>query len=138
VLAGPKFSWLYLDPLCHIAYCDADIDRRFVFLNNNFNQPALTITRFYKSTQQVELFFKWVKQYLHTKAFYGASGKAVHLWVAIGVCMLEAIVKKELGMERGLNEILQILRLALLEKIPVFRVLSERKRGLPIVIVLTK
>jgi len=129
VLAGPKTSRLYPEPLRRISFYDADNDRRFVFLTNNFTLPALTIAKLYKCRWQVELFFKWIKQNLHIKAFYGTSDNAVktQVWIAISVYVLVAIVKKELGLERSLSEILQILSLSLFEKTPIFQALSEQK-----------
>ena len=129
VLAGPKTSRLYPDPLRRIAFYDAENDRRFVFLTNNFTLPALTIAKLYKCRWQVELFFKWIKQNLHIKSFYGTSDNAVktQVWIAISVYVLVAIVKKELGLERSLSEILQILSLTLFEKTPIFQALSEQK-----------
>lgn len=129
VLAGPKTSRLYPDPLRRISFYDAENDRRFVFLTNNFTLPALTIAKIYKCRWQVELFFKWIKQNLHIKSFYGTSENAVktQVWIAISVYVLVAIVKKELGVERSLSEILQILSLMLFEKTPIFQALSEQK-----------
>ena len=129
VLAGPKTSRLYPEPLRRISFYDADNDRRFVFLTNNFTLPALTIAKLYKCRWQVELFFKWIKQNLHIKAFYGTSDNAVktQVWIAISVYVLVAIVKTELGLERSLSEILQILSLSLFEKTPIFQALSEQK-----------
>ena len=129
VLAGPKTSRLYPVPLRRITFYDAENDRRFVFLTNNFILPALTIAKIYKCRWQVELFFKWIKQNLHIKSFYGTSENAVktQVWIAISVYVLVAIVKKELGVERSLSEILQILSLTLFEKIPIFQALSEQK-----------
>jgi Domain of unknown function (DUF4372)/Transposase DDE domain len=129
VLAGPKTSRLYPDPLRRISFYDAENDRRFVFLTNNFTLPALTIAKLYKCRWQVELFFKWIKQHLHIKSFYGTSDNAVKIqvWIAISVYVLVAIVKKELGLERSLSEILQILSLTLFEKTPIFQALSEQK-----------
>jgi IS4 transposase len=88
--------------------------------------PALTIARLYKCRWQVELFFKWIKQHLRIKAFYGTSRNAVktQVWIAISVYVLVAIVKKELRLERSLYEILQILSVALFEKTPIFEALS--------------
>ena len=93
-----------------------------MFLTNNFALPALTIARLYKCRWQVELFFKWIKQHLRIKAFYGTSDNAVktQVWIAISVYVLVAIVKKELRLERSLYEILQILSLTLFEKTPHF------------------
>ena len=127
VLAGPKSSRLYPDPLRRIVFYDAEDERRLVFLTNNFTLPALTIARLYKCRWQVELFFKWIKQHLRIKAFYGTSDNAVktQVWIAISVYVLVAIVKKELGIDRSLYEILQILSLTLFEKTSIFTALSE-------------
>ena len=129
VLVGPKTSRLYPDPLRRVAFYDAENDQRFVFLTNNFTLPALTIAKLYKCRWQVELFFKWIKQNLHIKAFYGTTDNAVRIqvWIAISVYVLVAIVKRELGVERSLSEILQILSLTLFEKTPIFQALSESK-----------
>jgi hypothetical protein len=129
VLVGPKTSRLYPDPLRRISFHDAENDRRFVFLTYNFSLPALTIAKLYKCRWQVELFFKWIKQNLHIKAFYGTSDSAVRIqvWVAISTYVLVAIVKKELGLDRSLSEILQILSLTLFEKPPIFQALNGKK-----------
>src|SRR5438105_7143404 len=113
VLAGPRTSRLYPDPLRRVSFYDAENDRRLVFLTNNFTLPALTIAKLYKCRWQVELFFKWIKQHLRIKAFYGTSENAVktQVWIAISVYVLVAIVKKELGIERTMYEMLQILSL---------------------------
>ena len=133
VLVGPKTSRLYPDPLRRVAFYDAENDRRFVFLTNNFTLPALTIARIYKCRWQVELFFKWIKQHLRIKAFYGTSENAVRIqvWIAISVYVLVAIVKKELGVQRSLTEILQILSLVLFEKTPIFQALSDQNAQSP-------
>ena len=124
-----KSSRLYTDLLRRIAFYDAENDRRFVFLTNNFTLPALTIARLYKCRWQIELFFKWIKQHLRIKAFYGTSDNAVKIqvWIAISVYVLVAIVRKELGIDRSLNEILQILSVTIFEKTPIFQALSEQK-----------
>jgi len=129
MLVGPKTSRLYPDPLRRIAFYDAENDRRFVFLTNNFTLPALTIARLYKCRRQVELFFKWIKQNLCIKSFYGTSKNAVKIqvWIAISVYVLVAIVKKDLGIQRSMTEILQILSLMLFEKTPIFQALSKEK-----------
>ena len=126
VLAGPKSSRLHPNPLRRIAFYDAENDRRFVFLTNNFTLPALTIARLYKCRWQVELFFKWIKQNLRIKAFYGNTDNAVktQVWIAISVYVLVAIVKRELKVERSLSDILQILSVTLFEKTPLFQALS--------------
>src|SRR5215831_7969824 len=127
VLVGPKTSRLYPDPLRRIAFYDAENDRRFVFLTHNFTLPALTIARIYKCRWQVELFFKWIKQHLRIKAFYGTSENAVRIqvWVAISTYVLVAIVKKELGLTRSLSEILQVLSLTLFLHFPRSRTVRE-------------
>jgi hypothetical protein len=128
-LAGLKTARLYPDLLRRISYLDQENDRRFVFLTNNFSLPALTIAQLYKSRWQVELFFKWIKQNLRIKSFYGTSDNAVRvqIWIAISIYVLVAIVRKELGLERSLSEILQILSLTLFEKTPIFQALSAPK-----------
>jgi transposase len=129
VLVGPKTSRLYPDPLRRVVFYDAEHDRRLVFLTNNFTLPALTIAKLYKCRWQVELFFKWIKQNLHIKSFFGTNDNAVRVqvWIAISVYVLVAIVSKELRVDRSLSAILQILSLTLFEKTPIFQVLSESK-----------
>jgi len=126
VLCGPKTSTFYPEPLRRIGYYAQDIDKRFVFLTNNFALPALAIAQLYKRRWQVELFFKWIKQYLRIKAFYGTSANAVktQVWIAICVYVLMAIVKKELAIERSLGEILQIVSISLFEKMPLLQAFS--------------
>lgn len=127
VLAGLKSSRLYPDTLRRIAFYDTENKRRLVFLTNNFTLPALTIAQLYKCRWQVELFFKWIKQHLRIKAFYGTSDNAVktQVWIAISVYVLVAIVKKELGVQHSLYEILQILSLTLFEKTPLSTALCQ-------------
>ena len=129
VLAGTKSSRFYPDPLRRVSYVDADTGRRFVFLTNNFTIPALAVARLYKSRWQIELFFKWIKQNLRIKAFFGTSENAVktQVWIAISIYVLVAIVKRELKIDRSLSDILQILSLTLFEKTPVFQALSAEK-----------
>ncbi len=130
MLAGPKTARLYPDQLRRISFYDQENDRRFVFLTNNFGLPALTIAQLYKSRWQVELFFKWIKQNLRIKSFYGTSDNAVRvqIWIAISIYVIVAIVKMELGLDRSLSEILQILSLTLFEKTPTFQALSDPKK----------
>ena len=127
VLTGPLTSQKYPAPLRRVSYFDAEMDKRLVFLTNNFALPALTITELYKCRWQVELFFKWIKQYLRIKAFYGTTLNAVktQIWIAISVYVLVAILKKELNIARSLGEILQILSITLFEKVPVHKALTE-------------
>src|SRR5437773_6780441 len=121
----------YPDPLRRVSYLDVETRKRFKFLTNNFTLPALTIAKIYKSRWQVELFFRWIKMHLRIKAFYGTSENAVktQVWIAIGVYVLVAIVRKELNLERSMAEILQILSISLFEKTPVIEALSLPKPG---------
>ena len=128
VMLGIRHSRrLYPHPLRYVSYHDSERDRRLVFLSNNFQLPALVITRLYKCRWQIELFFKWIKQHLRIKAFYGTSPNAVktQVWTAIGIYVLVALIRKELGIERNLNEILQILSTALFEQVPLQQLLTE-------------
>jgi transposase len=129
VLAGTKSSLLYPDPLRRIAFYDVEHERRLVFLTNNFDLPALTIAQLYKCRWQVELFFKWIKQNLRIKGFYGTSENAVktQVWIAISVYVLVAIVRKELKCKRTMNEIMQILSVTLFEKTPISKAFSNEK-----------
>ena len=126
VLNGIKTAALYPEPLRRVTFYDTEHKRRLVFLTNNFALPALTIAGLYKSRWQIELFFKWIKQHLRIKAFFGTSENAVktQIWIAISVYVLMAIVKKELRVERSLYEILQVLSLTLFEKTPLLQALQ--------------
>ncbi len=126
-LADPNTSRRYPESLRRIHYFDSETGNRFVFLTNNFTLPALTIAQLYKCRWQVELFFKWIKQHLQIKAFYGTSLNAVktQIWIAISIYVLVAIAKKELRIERSLSEILQILDVAIFEKEPLLQMLSQ-------------
>ena len=106
-----------------ISYFDAGTNKRLKFLTNNFALPALTITQIYKSRWPVELFFKWIKQHLRIKSFYGTSENAVktQIWIAISVYVLVAIIRKRLGIDRSLYQILQILSITILEKQPILQ-----------------
>jgi hypothetical protein len=136
-LCGPKTSQLYPDALRRISYYAADIDKRFVFLTNNFSLPALAIAQLYKCRWQVELFFKWIKQYLRLKAFFGTSLNAVktQVWIAVCVYVLVAIVKKELRLERNLGEILQILSISLFENTQILQAFSHEYTTMDIIAV---
>jgi IS4 transposase len=117
LLRGPKTSQLYPDPLRRISFFDIGEHRRLIFLTNNFVLPALTIALLFKRRWKIELFFKWIKQNLRIKAFYGTSENAVktQIWIAISAYLLVAIIKKKLRIERTLNEILQVLSITLFE-----------------------
>jgi hypothetical protein len=116
----------YPDPLRRISYLDLETKKRLKFLTNNFLLPAVTIAQIYKCRWQVELFFKWIKMHLRIKAFYGTSENAVktQIWIAVSIYVLVAIVRKRLGLEMSLYQILQILSIALLEKMPILSVLE--------------
>jgi len=116
----------YPDKLRRIRYFDSEKQKRLVFLTNNFLLPPLTITQLYRSRWQVELFFKWIKQHLRIKKFYGTSENALktQIWIAISVYLLVAIVKKRLGLEGSLFRILQIVSVTLFEKTPILEALS--------------
>ena len=111
----------YPDPLRRVSFFDAETNKRLTFLTNNLALPALTIAQIYKQRWQVELFFKWIKQHLRIKAFYGTSENAVktQIWIAVSVYVLVAIMRKRLGLEASLYQILQILSLTLFEKAPI-------------------
>jgi hypothetical protein len=128
-LCGPRSRRLYPDCLRRISYVDLENDVHFVFLTNNFHLAASTITRLYHCRWEVELFFKWIKQYLRIKTFFGTSPNAVktQVWIAITVYVLVAIARKHLDASQSMGEILQILSLTLFEKEPVSQVLSHAK-----------
>ena len=113
----------YPEKLRRIRYFDAEKNKRLVFITNNFTLPALTIAELYRCRWQVELFFKWIKQHLRIKSFYGTSQNAVktQIWIAISMYVLVSIVKKELKIDLSLNTILQILSVSLFEKIPILQ-----------------
>jgi hypothetical protein len=117
---------VYPDPLRRIHYLDAQTNKRLKFLTNNFALPALTIAQIYRSRWQVELFFKWIKQHLRIKSFFGTSENAVktQIWIAVSVYVLVAIVRKRLGLDKTLYQILQILSVTIFEKEPILQVLE--------------
>ena len=112
---------VYPDALRRVSYFDTETNKRLKFLTNNFVLPALTIAQIYKCRWQVELFFKWIKQHLRIKAFYGTSENAVktQIWIAVSVYVLVAIIRKRLGLEASLYQTLQILSVTLFEKTPI-------------------
>ena len=126
-LNGFYASQDYPAVLRRIGYLDIETNKRFVFLTNNFALPALTIAQLYKCRWRIEIFFKWIKQYLRIKTFYGTTKNAVktQIWIAISVYVLVAIVKKELEIELSLGEILQILSIVLFEKVHITQVLTK-------------
>ena len=126
ILAAIDSAKVYPDPLRRISYFDAETDQRLKFLTNNFVLPAFTIAQIYKCRWQVELFFKWIKQHLRIKAFYGTTENAVktQIWIAVSVYVLVAIVRKRLGLEASLYQILQVLSVTLFEKTPILQALQ--------------
>jgi hypothetical protein len=116
----------YPEALRRVTYLDVETRKRFKFLTNNFTLPAVTIALIYKSRWQVELFFKWIKQHLRIKAFYGTSQNAVktQIWIAVSAYVLVAIIRKRLGLEASLYQILQILSVTLFEKTPILQALQ--------------
>ncbi len=126
ILTAINSAKAYPDQLRRVSYLDVKTRKRFKFLTNNFTLPALTIALIYKSRWQVELFFKWIKQHLRLKAFYGTSENAVktQIWIAVSVYVLVAIVRKRLTPEASLYQILQILSVTLFEKTPILQALQ--------------
>src|SRR5438132_4171185 len=127
VLTAMNSIKAYPDALRRVSYLDIQTRKRFQFLTNNFVLPALTIAQIYKSRWQVELFFKWIKQHLRIKAFYGTSENAVktQIWIAVSVYVLVAIVRKRLSVEASLYQILQILSVTLFEKTPILQAFQD-------------
>jgi len=126
ILTALNSAAAYPDPLRRVTYFDAETKKRLQFLTNNFVLPALTIAQIYKCRWQVELFFKWIKQHLRIKAFYGTSENAVktQIWIAVSMYVLVAIVRKRLGLAASLYQILQILSVTLFEKVPILQALE--------------
>jgi IS4 transposase len=126
ILTAIGSATVYPDALRRVSYLDVETRKRFKFLTNNFTLPALTIAQIYKSRWQVELFFKWIKQHLRIKAFYGTSENAVktQIWIAVSVYVLVAIIRKRLMLPISLYQILQILSVTLFEKTPILQALQ--------------
>jgi hypothetical protein len=126
ILTAIDSAKAYPETLRRVSYLDVKTRKRFKFLTNNLTLPALTIAQIYKCRWQVELFFKWIKQHLRIKAFYGTSENAVktQIRIAVSVYVLGTIVRKRLGLERSLYQILQILSVTLFEKTPILRILQ--------------
>ena len=127
MLTGTQAAEDYPSPLRRVAYRDLERQKRLVFLTNNWSLPALTIARLYKRRWQGELFFKWIKQHLRIKAFFGSMPNAVQtqIWIAVCVYVLVAIVRKELHLECSMYQILQILSISLFEKVPMQQALTS-------------
>ncbi len=127
LLTGPLSKSKYPERLRRVRYYDVEMNKRLVFITNDFTQPALTIALLYKCRWQVESFFKWIKQHLRIKAFYGTSENAVktQIWIAVATYVLISILKKRLALDQSLYTILQVLSLTLFEKRPILQVFSE-------------
>lgn len=126
MLTGINSLKEYPEKLRRIKYYDEETKKMFIFLTNNFSLPALTIAQLYKCRWQVELFFKWIKQHLRIKAFYGTSENAVksQIWIAVSVYVLIAIIKKQLNIKHSLYIILQIFSVTIFEKMPILQALE--------------
>ena len=127
LLTSVRSAKVYPEKLRRVKYYDAETDKTLVFLTNNFALPALTIAQLYRSRWQVELFFKWIKQNLRIKSFYGTSENAVkaQIWIAISVYVLVAIMKKRLKIEASLYTILQVLSVTMFERITLLQTLTD-------------
>lgn len=135
VLTGPKTATLYPTALRRVHYYAAETDQRLVLLTNNFSISALTVAALYRYRWQVELFFKWIKQHLRIKSFFGTSDNCVktQVWIAVAVYVLVAIVKKRLGLKHDLYTILQILSLTLFERTPILSLFQHLDDNLEMV-----
>ena len=129
-LRGPKSRRLYPDTLRLVGYVDPETGKRFTFLTNNLALDAGTVALLYRKRWRIELFFKWIKQHLHIKAFFGTTPNAVktQLWIAVIVYVLIVKLKNHYGLRQDLNELLQILSVTILEKTPVSQLFSETNR----------
>ncbi len=129
VLTGIKTSRYYPEKLRRVKYFDSETNKMLVFLTNNFSLSALTIAELFHCRWQIELFFKWIKQHLRIKAFYGTSENAVktQIWIAVSVYLLVAIMKKMLKIELSLYTILQILSVTIFEKKPILQVVTDNE-----------
>jgi len=127
VLTNKKSREAYPEPLRRVSYVDLDAQKRFVYLTNIFTVPAMTIADIYKQRWQVELFFRWIKQHLRIKTFYGTSPNAVktQIWIAVSIYLLVAILKKRLQLPGNLHTILQILEVNIFEKRSIIQIVKD-------------
>ena len=132
-LTTKKSTKDFPDALRAVKYKDKERNKKLVFITNNFSLPAMTICELYKNRWHVELFFKWIKQHLRIKSFYGLSENAVktQIWIAVSVYVLVAIIRKRLSLEQSFHTILQILSLTLFEKIPLNELLTTHAISIP-------
>ena len=133
VLTGKKSRAAYPDALRRVSYVDLESNKRFVFLTNIFTVPAKTVADIYKQRWQVELFFRWIKQHLRIKTFYGTSPNAVktQIWTAVSIYLLVAIMKKRLHLLGSLHTILQILEVNIFEKRPIIHIVKDAYKQEP-------
>jgi len=132
ILTGPKTANLYPIALRRVHFYSPEREQRLVLLTNNFSIPALTVAALYRYRWQIELFFKWIKQHLRIKSFFGTSDNSVktQIWIAISVYVLVAIVKKRLGLKQDLYTLLQTFSLTLFEKTPILGLLQQSQYNL--------
>jgi hypothetical protein len=133
VLTTKKSRAAYPETLRRVSYVDLDTKKRFVYLTNIFTVSALTVADIYKQRWQVELFFRWIKQHLRIKTFYGTSPNAVktQIWIAVSIYLLVAILKKRLHLPGNLHTILQILEVNIFEKKPIFQIVKDAYKQEP-------
>ena len=134
ILTGPKSATLYPIALRRVHFYSVEREQRLVLLTNNFSIPALTVAALYRYRWQIELFFKWIKQHLRIKSFFGTSDNSVktQIWIAVTVYVLVALVKKRLGLKQDLYTLLQIFSLTLFEKTPILGLLQQSQFNLEI------
>ena len=127
LLTTPKTKEKYPDKLRRIKYFNSEINKKFVFITNNFSLPSTTIANLYKQRWQIELFFKWIKQHLRIKSFYGTSPNAVktQIWIAVSTFVLLAIIKKQLKIEVSLYTFLKVISISIFEKIPIKQLFDD-------------
>jgi len=132
ILTGPKSANLYPIALRRVHFYSVEREQRLVLLTNNFSIPALTVAALYRYRWQIELFFKWIKQHLRIKSFFGTSDNSVktQIWIAVTVYVLVALVKKRLGLKQDLYTLLQIFSLTLFEKTPILGLLQQSQFNL--------
>lgn len=133
VLTTKKSRDAYPEALRRVSYIDLNTNKRFVYLTNIFTVPAITVADIYKQRWQVEIFFRWIKQHLRIKTFYGTSPNAVktQIWIAVSIYLLVAILKKRLQLPGNLHTILQILEVNIFEKRPIIQIVKEAYKQEP-------
>ncbi len=127
VLTTPKTQGRYPDKLRRVKYFNSEINKKFVFITNNFSLLSITIANLYKQRWQIELFFKWIKQHLRIKSFYGTSPNAVktQIWIAVSIFVLLASIKKQLNIEQSLYTFLKVISISIFEKTPIKQLFED-------------